>query len=568
MYTCFICNGEISSKSIYYKHKVKHKQQENSKMEKEKNEVTVDEKQSDDVKKIVKKEALELIKEQIVLEEKIAIKSEIVKDEQLHSMNDDMIGDYDPDSAEIQQANAEHPEIENNQLIEFVNVGESADLDQTPHNANNRSHSSATNDSVQKYSNKVVKSYPCSICSKTLAHRQSLHKHMATHATKKKIKCNKCFKCFSHIRFLNVHVCVHSVTRKYTCQLCGKEYGSRSSFYWHRAQHYKREYRERKHEVLEGSEQEPKESEYTKVERQTQGTKEKKVEQHKCDTCSKLFRTKRMLLTHNHTHIAKKKYTCHICNRDMISKSSFYAHIAFHEEKQIKKNGGHVEIDDARNMNEENKEQQEKEVANEESNSETIGKCVEDEEKPIVGEENIKIKTDNVYLEDSKLGEFSKEENSELIEIVEHKVEIKSEPEVHDDDNDSRIYLNSSIQVLKDIQKQDNESLEDKSYKCTVCAKTFIDEESLQKHMVLHGDRKNMQCEYCWKSFARKVSLLEHMMQHKWSARKSKSRNNLGRNVVVKDETVEGMSVVVFFFILVAAVSYIGVCIFCCISDT
>lgn len=374
---------------------------------------------------------------------------------------------------------------------EFVNVRDSSVRHETFHDTNIPvSHPSTSSNSSQTYPNKLQEHYSCPKCFVPFLHKSSVTRHLKAHENKTLICEN---------------------TQRYGCILCEKKFATKRSLHSHRAQHYKREYQEKE-----------------RGEEQQQDPSGKRLIMHKCQTCSKVFQTARILLAHNRTHIVKEKYTCHICNRDMTNKSTFYAHTNIHKENNLKQNVEQIGMDMiSKNMAEEN---------------DLIGRGGDNdiEYKEPVGEGVREIKTESICFEESNLNEFYGEGNNRTVEIkIEQKVEIKSDPEV-DYNNDN--YNNLCTPYLTSTQTNASKEIPEKNHlKCSLCPKSFFSEESLQRHVNLHGDDKNVQCEFCFKSFARRVSLLEHMLQHKWSTEKSNLRRDWwGRKIEVKDEAVEG----------------------------
>ena len=55
---------------------------------------------------------------------------------------------------------------------------------------------------------------------------------------------------------------------------------------------------------------------------------------------------------------------------------------------------------------------------------------------------------------------------------------------------------------------------EDRPFICGICGKSFVRKDSLTKHMAIHIGNKPHRCEYCCKSFTEKCNLVLHNVIH------------------------------------------------------
>ncbi|XP_015180595.1 PREDICTED: uncharacterized protein LOC107068571 [Polistes dominula] len=135
----------------------------------------------------------------------------------------------------------------------------------------------------------------CPVCHK-LVPFYSLSKHMYTHKAYT-IQCPHCDKMFKNSSTLKQHVRIHEDQRQYRCDTCGVGFNRRDGLRLHLRVHEKSDSR---------------------------GLKECS-----CQVCGEKFPNHSTLVIHrNREHKDGRQFTCHICNRSMISARSLEWHMS------------------------------------------------------------------------------------------------------------------------------------------------------------------------------------------------------------------------------------------------
>ncbi|KAL6268870.1 hypothetical protein P5V15_001990 [Pogonomyrmex californicus] len=135
----------------------------------------------------------------------------------------------------------------------------------------------------------------CQVCRK-LVPFYSLSKHMHTHKAYS-IECPHCDKMFKNSSTLKQHVRIHEDQRQYRCDTCGVGFNRRDGLRLHMRVHEK--------------------------------TGSRGLKECSCQVCGEKFPNHSTLVIHrNRMHKDGRQYTCHICNRSMISTRSLEWHMS------------------------------------------------------------------------------------------------------------------------------------------------------------------------------------------------------------------------------------------------
>ncbi|XP_066584039.1 uncharacterized protein [Prorops nasuta] len=135
----------------------------------------------------------------------------------------------------------------------------------------------------------------CPVCHK-LVPFYSLSKHMHTHKAYT-IQCPHCDKMFKNSSTLKQHVRIHEDQRQYRCDTCGVGFNRRDGLRLHMRVHEK--------------------------------TGSRGLKECSCQVCGEKFPNHSTLVIHrNRVHKDGRQYTCHICNRSMISTRSLEWHMS------------------------------------------------------------------------------------------------------------------------------------------------------------------------------------------------------------------------------------------------
>ncbi len=87
----------------------------------------------------------------------------------------------------------------------------------------------------------ALKSYNCSLCSKTFKSERNLRRHLQTHQSHK-YTCDVCNKSYASRSGLATHRQIHSGKKKHECQKCNMCFFSKSKLERHEIKHYGTKY--------------------------------------------------------------------------------------------------------------------------------------------------------------------------------------------------------------------------------------------------------------------------------------------------------------------------------------
>ena len=134
--------------------------------------------------------------------------------------------------------------------------------------------------------------HKCSICSKSLANRRNLSRHMSIHTGEGSV-CTVCFKSFAYKESLNAHMRIHTGEKPYQCSTCMKSFTYHQSLSAHMPTHT-----------------------------------DKKM--FTCSICKQSFSQKQYLTRHARIHTDKKMFTCSICRKSFSQKRYLTKHAHIH----------------------------------------------------------------------------------------------------------------------------------------------------------------------------------------------------------------------------------------------
>lgn len=264
----------------------------------------------------------------------------------------------------------------------------------------------------------------CTVCNKMIP-IYSMSKHMHTHKAYT-IQCPRCDKMFKNTSTLKQHIRIHEDQRQYKCDMCGVGFNRRDGLRLHMKVHTKSDSR---------------------------GLKECS-----CQLCGEKFPNHSMLVIHrNRTHKDGRNYTCHICNRSMISTRSLEWHLA------------HI-------------------------HNETMPGIVKDESS--VDAETKRVSCyhcDKTFKTEMILRTHVKNTHVEKEPMKCLDCDLKFTSEVR----------------LKHHMMIEHNRLEG-TLACPHCPKRFVNQLRLKTHMISHSDERPFTCELCGFMLKTKIQLIKH----------------------------------------------------------
>ncbi|OXU31167.1 hypothetical protein TSAR_006479 [Trichomalopsis sarcophagae] len=264
----------------------------------------------------------------------------------------------------------------------------------------------------------------CTVCHKMIP-VYSMSKHMHTHKAYT-IQCPHCDKMFKNTSTLKQHIRIHEDQRQYKCDMCGVGFNRRDGLRLHMKVHLKADSR---------------------------GLKECS-----CQLCGEKFPNHSMLVIHrNRTHKDGRNYTCHICNRSMISTRSLEWHLA------------HI-------------------------HNETMPGIVRDESS--VDAETKRVSCyhcDKTFKTEMILRTHVKNTHTEKEPMKCLDCDLKFTSEVR----------------LKHHMMIEHNRLEG-TLACPHCPKRFVNQLRLKTHMISHSDERPFTCDICGFMLKTKIQLIKH----------------------------------------------------------
>lgn len=264
----------------------------------------------------------------------------------------------------------------------------------------------------------------CMVCHKMVPF-YSLSKHMHTHKAYT-IQCPHCDKMFKNSSTLKQHVRIHEDQRQYRCDICGVGFNRRDGLRLHMRVHEK--------------------------------TDSRGLKECSCQVCGEKFPNHSMLVIHrNRVHKDGRQYTCHICNRSMISPRSLEWHMSHIHNEALP---GEVKPDP-------DVPQEKKRV--------TCYHC----EKTFKTEMILRTHIKNTHVEKDpmKCGECDQAFTSE-VRLRHHMMVVHNRLEG--------------------------------TLPCPHCPKRFVNQLRLKTHMISHSEERPYTCEICGFNLKTKIQLIKH----------------------------------------------------------
>ncbi|KAF5307683.1 hypothetical protein FQR65_LT06738 [Abscondita terminalis] len=186
-----------------------------------------------------------------------------------------------------------------------------------------------------------IRRHACSVCSKTFT-SSKLRQHMRVHTKEKPYKCETCLQGFSMSGNLKRHMMTHTGERPHVCEVCGKGFIQSTTLQKHRQTHTK-------YEQVDGGINAPnficnccgrgfkRLARYNvHINKHLSENNDMKkllhtgdIREHKCDICSRMYKTKHLLKAHQLTH-GEKSFLCSECGKGFVTKAALQSHLKVH----------------------------------------------------------------------------------------------------------------------------------------------------------------------------------------------------------------------------------------------
>ncbi|XP_014226069.1 uncharacterized protein LOC106651891 [Trichogramma pretiosum] len=265
----------------------------------------------------------------------------------------------------------------------------------------------------------------CKICKKMIP-AYGMSKHMHTHKAYT-IACPRCDKMFKNTSTLKQHLRIHEDQRPYKCNECGVGFNRRDGLRLHMRVHQKSNSRGLRECI--------------------------------CQVCGEKFPNHSTLVIHrNRTHKDGRTFTCHLCNRSMISQRSLDWHLS----------SIHNEVLPERPEKEES-------AVDTETKRVACLKC------------NKTFKTETILRTHVKNSHTEKKPQKCL---------------------DCDEIFTSDVRLRHHMMVQ-HERLEG-TQKCPFCPKRFVNQLRLKTHMIAHSEERPFACDQCDFMLKTRIQLIKH----------------------------------------------------------
>ncbi|XP_067130144.1 gastrula zinc finger protein XlCGF57.1-like [Centruroides vittatus] len=150
------------------------------------------------------------------------------------------------------------------------------------------------------------KPYTCDHCKRSFALKETLIKHLRTHTGEKPFTCDHCNRSFARRETLIEHLRIHTGEMPFSCTYCLQKFRFKCNLNYHIIKYHNN-------------------NEFTGLNNQ-----KSRNGGYRCDSCKKIFNSKKGFKYHRRIHTGEGLLSCKFCNRQFNYSSHLRTHVKTH----------------------------------------------------------------------------------------------------------------------------------------------------------------------------------------------------------------------------------------------
>lgn len=192
---------------------------------------------------------------------------------------------------------------------------------------------STPEDTVKNFQAKIIPTtnkFQCDMCSKSFAHKNSLHLHKRIHSGVKPFHCVECDQSFARSDYYVAHQRKHNIesqsqksSKGFGCKICNNVFAYKHVLRRHQDMHYNQ-----MNFSCSICDMKFQRKDYLTAHVRVSHAKENLF---KCKFCNKVFHYKKSLVIHERRHTGERPYACCFCNKQFMRKDYMQQHQYAHE---------------------------------------------------------------------------------------------------------------------------------------------------------------------------------------------------------------------------------------------
>lgn len=300
----------------------------------------------------------------------------------------------------------------------------------------------------------------CGFCSKRFQRKNIFLRHLATHTGEKPFACGDCGKRFSQNAHRKVHQRIHRDEKMFACDVCGKKFTVNSNLKTHKRIH---------------SGEKP----------------------FRCEVCGMGFSQRSSMTVHKRSHSKEKPFSCEKCG----SRFTRLASLRYHQNVHGESDRFQCKVCDKRFAS---STYLQRHLNSHNSSKEFVcGLCGKRFSQNSNLKNHLRLHTGERRYQCSVCDERFMHSQSLKIHLREHGI------------SEEEFCKSCGEHVTQSCKAKVHQcKIEEKSYNCDHCRKSFSKASSLKKHAKSHNKNSKFFCEVCGKTYCRNESLLNHMKMH------------------------------------------------------